>query len=489
MGDSSEVHLLRAGRWLPAAGLLVVLLAACGGGDAGEEDAAGGRTSTASAQAVAAIAKNYFARRLELNPLLASELGETAHDAEFGDFLSATWLADSLANEQDTAAALRRIDPARLPPRARFTHAALLSRTATEIEGFRYPSELLVLDPFDDLPGRFAREPRPGAKAPLADVAAYDAYLQRLDGFVAWVDQAINNLRLGTAKGIVHPRVIVDRSLPGLAAVAAAQPTETAFWAPMRSFPAGVPMADRARLARELDLRLRERVLPAYARLHRFLGTEYLPSAREAVAFADLPGGAAWYAYLVRANSRSTATPADVHAAALARVAEWRSRAPASPGVFSPLPVRPGGFLLDPVSERAWRAYLSADSPAEGAPISRAGVPPTRALHIAALAAVDTGVHAQGWTRERAIAWLVEQLGLDAAVAADHVDRCIAQPARALAAFEGLDFFGELRRVAIAGGGAAADHTEFARRVVESLWMPLPVLGEAVLDKPANPTQ
>jgi uncharacterized protein (DUF885 family) len=110
-------------------------------------------------------------------------------------------------------------------------------------------------------------------------------------------------------------------------------------------------------------------------------------------------------------------------------------------------------------------------------------------LHIAALAAVDTGVHAQGWTRERAIAWLVEQLGLDAGVAADHVDRCIAQPARALAAFEGLDFFGQLRRVAIAGGGAAADQTEFVRRVVESLWMPLPVLGEAVLDKPANPTQ
>ncbi len=439
---------------------------------------------------MAAIAENYFARRLELNPLLASELGETAHEAEFGDYLSATWLADSLANEQDTAAALRRIDPARLPPRARFMHAALLSRTATEIEGYRYPSELLVLDPFDDLPGRFAREPRPGANAPLADVAAYDAYLQRLDGFVAWVDQAINNLRLGIAKEVVHPRVIVEHSLPGLAAVAAAEPSETAFWAPMRSFPIDLPMAERARLARELELRLRERVLPAYARLHRFLATEYLPSARAGVAFADLPGGAAWYAYLVRANSQSSAPPADVHAAALARVAEWRSRAPVSPGVLSPLPARPGGFLLDPVSARAWRAYLSADAPAAGAPISAAGVPPTRALHVAALAAVDTGVHSQGWTRERAISWLVEQLGLDAGVAADHVDRCIAQPARALAELAGLGFFGELRRAAIAGGSAAADDdAEFTRRVVESLWMPLPVLGEAVLDEPPKPTQ
>jgi hypothetical protein len=190
----------------------------------------------------------------------------------------------------------------------------------------------------------------------------------------------------------------------------------------------------------------------------------------------------------MRANS-VRGTPAEVHVAALARVAEWRSRAPASPGVLSPLPARPAGFLLDPVSERAWRAYLSADAPAEGSPISAAGVPPTRALNIAALAAVDTGVHAQGWTRNRAIAWLVEQLGLDAGVAADHVDRCIAQPARALAALEGLGFFGDLRRAAIAGGSAAADHAEFTRRVVESLWMPLPVLGEAVLDEPPKSTQ
>jgi hypothetical protein len=149
--------------------------------------------------------------------------------------------------------------------------------------------------------------------------------------------------------------------------------------------------------------------------------------------------------------------------------------------VLSPLPARPAGFLLDRVSAQAWRAYLSADAPADGAPISAAGVPPTRALHIAALAAVDTGVHAMGWTRERAIAWLVEQLGLDAGAAADHVDRCIAQPARALAPFAGLGFFAELRRAALAKGGAAADHAEFARRVVASLWMPLPVLGEAVL--------
>jgi uncharacterized protein (DUF885 family) len=483
-----EPYFPRAGRWLTA-GALVVLLAACGSDDTDAGGPSGERTSAASAQAVAAIAKGYFARRLELDPLLASELGDTARAAEFGDYLSATWLADSLANEQDTAAALRAIDPARLPARARLTRAALLSRSATEIEGFRYPSELLLLDPFDDLPVRFAREPRLGATAPLADVAAYEAYLQRLDGFVAWADQAINNLRLGLAKEVVHPRVIVERSLPDLAAVAAARPAETAFWAPLRSFPAAVPMTERARLARELEQQLRERVLPAYARLHRFLGTEYLPQARESVAFAELPGGVAWYAYLARANSQTAATPAELHAAALARVAEWRSRTPASPGVLPPLPVRPNGFLLDRVSGRAWLAFLSADAPADGAPVSAAGVPPTRALHVAALAAVDTGVHAQGWTREHAIEWLVRQLGIDGGAAAEHVDRCIAQPARALAAFAGLGFFAELRRSAIANGGGAADHAEFSRRVAESLWMPLPVLGTAVLDEPSRQAQ
>ena len=41
-------------------------------------------------------------------------------------------------------------------------------------------------------------------------------------------------------------------------------------------------------------------MLPAYRRLHDYLKDEYLPQARDTVAWSELPNGAEWYAYLVR---------------------------------------------------------------------------------------------------------------------------------------------------------------------------------------------
>jgi uncharacterized protein (DUF885 family) len=237
-------------------------------------------------------------------------------------------------------------------------------------------------------------------------------------------------------------------------------------------------MDERRRLAAELEECLRERVLPAYRRLHDFLHDEYLPRAREGIAFSELPGGAAWYAYLVRANSQSTATPAQLHESALAAVLHWRARAPTTPDALVPLAARPGGYLPDPASESAWRAYLLAEAPAEGAPRGVAGTPPTQALHVSARAAVDTGIHAQGWSRQEAIDWLVTQLGIGPDAAAAYVDRCVAQPARALAEFAGLAHFAELRTTAQRQG---ITDSEFRRRVVESLWMPLAELSQAVL--------
>ena len=51
---------------------------------------------------------------------------------------------------------------------------------------------------------------------PFATAQDYDNFLARMDGFVAWVEQAINNMRSGAAKGVVQPRVVIERTIPQL---------------------------------------------------------------------------------------------------------------------------------------------------------------------------------------------------------------------------------------------------------------------------------
>ena len=131
-------------------------------------------------------------------------------------------------------------------------------------------------------------------------------------------------MRAGAAKGVVLPRVVVERMIPQLAALAVEDPKQSVFWQPITKFPAGVSAADRQRLTKAYAEKLATRVLPAYRRLHDYLKDEYLAQARPTVAWSELPNGAEWYAYLVRYHTTTSITPDEVHELGLAR---WRASA------------------------------------------------------------------------------------------------------------------------------------------------------------------
>ncbi len=306
------------------AGLITVGASGCG--DDGER---GGRAASAEAspdaQRLAAVVDGWYERWLELNPLAASEQGDHRHDAEFGDSLSPTWLADSLANEQEALEDLREVDPEGLSDSDRVTYDAFKYGREIAIEGYRYPAELLPIDQLFNRPTQFAVIGSGGDIHPFANAQDYDNFLSRMDGFVAWVEQAIHNLRAGAAKGVVQPRVVIERTIPQLDALAAGDPKQSVLWRPIVNLPAGLSVADRRRIVGAWERKLGDAVLPAISRLHDYLANDYLPRTRPTVAMSELPNGAAWYAYCVRLHTSTGLTPQQVHELGLSEVARLRS--------------------------------------------------------------------------------------------------------------------------------------------------------------------
>ena len=281
--------------------------------------------SNAMATQLNVIAEKYWDDYLALHPLTATALGDPRFDDRFGDYASPAWMADGLAIEQETLEKLAAIDSKRLDADERVTYESLKAGREINAEGFRYPSELLAVDPVSDLPVRFAMLGTGQDAQPFRDAADYDHFLARMDGFVAWVDQAINDLRSGVAKGVVYPRPVVERTLPPLAGIGVADPKQSLFWQPILEFPAGMSVADRRRLIDAYEQKLGKQVLPAYRRLYAYLKDEYLPQARVKPGMSALPSGDIWYAYLVRDYTGSTLKPAEVHAIGLREVARLRA--------------------------------------------------------------------------------------------------------------------------------------------------------------------
>ena len=319
-------------RRLFAAVLAVLALTACDRPTSTDSSGASPAASRAAAKAASVeaqrlrdVTEDYYEHYLELNPLTATSQGDHRFDARFGDYVSERWMADWLAVEQEALAAVKAVEPARLGAEDRLTYESFRYGRETAIEGFRYPSELLPATQFSGLHTYFAVLGSGGGPHPFRTTQDYDNFLGRMDGFVEWVDQSIDNLRAGAAKGVVHPRVIVERMIPQLEALAVSDAKQSVFWQPIAKFPAAVSAADRQRLTRSYAEKLAKDVLPAYRRLHDYLKDEYLAQARDTVAWSELPNGAEWYAYLVRHHTTTSLTPDEVHELGLQEVARIRA--------------------------------------------------------------------------------------------------------------------------------------------------------------------
>ena len=311
-----------------------VVLAACGqtGTDTGSPQAqpqvpgeASARARSAQAQKLERIVEEYYDRYLELNPLQATAEGDHRYDDRLGNDLSESWLADSLWYEQEALERLGHVNVAELDDEDLVTYEAFRYGRRIAIEGFRYPGELLPVHQFSSMPVTFAMLGSGEGIHPFQSVQDYDNFLSRMDDFVAWVDQAIANMREGIEKGIVQPRVLIERTLPQLTALLTDDPKQSLFWRPILSFPASLGVSDRKRLIGTFEQKLSEQVFPAYRRLHDFLQDEYLPQARDSVGLSELSNGGSWYAYLVRLHTSTTMTPDEIHELGLAEVARIRT--------------------------------------------------------------------------------------------------------------------------------------------------------------------
>ena len=89
---------------------------------------------------------------------------------------------------------------------------------------------------------------------------------------------------------------------------------------------------------------------------------------------------------------------------------------------------------------------------------------------------IDTGLHAQGWTRQQALDYLHAQVPIDGAAADNTVDRVLALPAEALACTVGFLKIQGLRTSAQQTLGARFDLRAFHAEVVRDGAMPLDML-------------
>ncbi len=262
-----------------------------------------------AAAALDTVLSRYYEERLTYFPLEATGIGDNRFNDRLTIDISESFRSSLKAFYQKYAAQLDSVDRSALNPDQAMTYDIFKREMAMDIEGLSFQDYLMPLNQFWGMHLTFPQLGSGQGNQPFKTVKDYDDFLKRVDGFVAYEDTAIANMRRGMKLGIVQNKLLMQRVLPQLQNIVVSDPKKSVFYGPIEHLPDSFPQADKDRLKAAYAAAIMEKIVPTYQQLIAFINTEYLPVCREQAGISAVPGGDKLYAYLCRNWNTTNMTP------------------------------------------------------------------------------------------------------------------------------------------------------------------------------------
>jgi uncharacterized protein (DUF885 family) len=253
--------------------------------------------------------RDYYEMTLRESPESATGAGRREYNDRWTD-----WSLKALAEEkQHRQEYLKRLDvfrSAKLDAQDRLSFELLEYELHTSLEELNRLRNYQVVNHFAG-PQLYVFSTL--ALAPAQTVKDYEDRLARIRAIPALVNGMISAAEEARAKGMVPPRVVIDRLILQLDTQRKAPQEQSPLLAAFQKMPASIPAADQQRLRQAAAQAYTQAFQPAWQRYRSFIADSYLPKPRTSLAIADLPDGKATYAFLVRERTTTDLTPEQIH--------------------------------------------------------------------------------------------------------------------------------------------------------------------------------
>jgi uncharacterized protein (DUF885 family) len=254
------------------------------------------------------------------SPSFATDLGDPRGQDRLTD-LSPDGVQRRQRAARNSLALIESIERSALPAAERFNYDLLRGSLQKDVEGLRFPAELLQMNQM----GGPQQDPASLlAMMPHASAEQLENQIARLEALPDYIDQSIALMREGLAAGVTPPRVTLRDVPQQIRNQLVDDAADSSLLRAFADMPAGVDPLQAEALRQKAMAVFSEKVAPAYERLLEFTENEYLPGARESIAARDLPDGEAWYKHNVAVRTTTDLTPPQIHDIGLSEVSRIR---------------------------------------------------------------------------------------------------------------------------------------------------------------------
>lgn len=275
--------------------------------------------SADEAQKLHALFDAEWEHTMETSPTWASQLGDRRWNDRWPD-LSLSAFDREQAHNRGVVEKLATIQRDALPAADRINYDMFRLNYEQAVEEFRFGRHLIPLDQRSGI----QTEDELGDALRFETGKDYEDWIARLRGFGAYMDQTIALMREGMRRGLVQPKVTMQRLPAQIEKQLVAAPEQSPFFKPFTQFASGIASTDRSRLAEAARSAISESVLPAFQRFQKFFTAEYFPACLDGVGAWQWPDGEAMYGFLARRFTTTRLTPREIHETGLREVARIR---------------------------------------------------------------------------------------------------------------------------------------------------------------------
>jgi uncharacterized protein (DUF885 family) len=214
------------------------------------------------------------------------------------------------AYNEAVLARLDAIDADALRDRDRMSYRIFRYERLTERESYAQLDRYFPITALFGYHGYFADAP---ANMAFLSAGDYEKYLQSLADFPRYNRELIALLREAAERGLAQHCDAMQGYEETIAHHIVKNPELSALYGPFRRFPSSLTPPERDRFLREGSKLIAGQVVPAYRELLEFYSGDYIPRCRKTAGIGSVPGGEAYYDYLLRYFTTTDMTPAEIH--------------------------------------------------------------------------------------------------------------------------------------------------------------------------------
>ena len=251
----------------------------------------------------------YYEEYLKLNPLEATQIADNRYNDQLPIDISEAYRDSIRSFYRRYRDSLQYFDRSALTEQQQISYDILQHETDLRLDLLAFPDHLMPVHQFWGMTLTMPQIGSGQSFQPFRSTKEYDDFLKRIDAFAVWVDTAIVNMRKGLATGYTYPRILMERVLPQAKDMMVTDETKSIFYQPVTNFPDSIRTEEKGRLTKAYTQAIKEKIVPAYTRLHNFIRDEYIPKTRTSSGVSAIPGGEEYYRMMIRLYTTTDLSP------------------------------------------------------------------------------------------------------------------------------------------------------------------------------------